>query len=82
MRLDTVLIERVRVAFEKYGEQQSTHEGLGVITEEYQELIDAIRHNDRAAIVEEALDLACAAMQLAGTAERCTAEFAQRSGLK
>lgn len=38
------------------------HEGLGIIVEEYDELIDAIRANDRSETVKESADLAVACM--------------------
>jgi hypothetical protein len=39
----------------------STHEGLGVLTEEYQELIEAIRSNDLRKVCKEAIDVAVTA---------------------
>lgn len=36
----------------------STHEALGVITEEYKELIDAVQSNERNAIFLELIDIA------------------------
>lgn len=57
----------------KHGPQAyaSRHESLGVITEEYFELVDAIKANDGIEFDAEALDLACAAMfHLAGLFER------------
>ncbi len=40
----------------------SPHEGLGVITEEYHELIQAIHDNNSVATAKESLDLAVAAV--------------------
>jgi len=54
-----------------YGPFRSTHEGLGVLTEEYAELVEAIRSNDLAAVREEAIQLSAVAMRLA---ESCSNE--------
>lgn len=62
---------RISRAIAKYGPFTSTAEGLGVITEEYQELIAAVRSNDLSAVRAEALDVAAAALKLAGD---CTNE--------
>jgi hypothetical protein len=42
----------------------SNHEGLGVIVEEYDELIEAIRSNDNTKVLNEAIDLAVACLWL------------------
>jgi len=39
----------------------STHEGLGVITEEYHELVDAVQSNEPSDYKSECLDVAVAA---------------------
>lgn len=52
-------------AQERYGNFESTHEALGVITEEYYELITAIRGNRMDRIRGEALQVAAAALRLA-----------------
>lgn len=36
----------------------STHEGLGIITEEFHELVDAVKSNDKDAFEKECLDVA------------------------
>jgi NTP pyrophosphatase (non-canonical NTP hydrolase) len=36
----------------------SVHEALGIITEEYKELIDAVQSNDRKHVMDELLDVA------------------------
>lgn len=38
------------------------HEGLGILTEEYDELIDAVRSNDRAQVEKELIDIAVGAL--------------------
>jgi hypothetical protein len=40
----------------------SSHEALGIITEEYHELIEAVQANDPDAVDEEMVDIAVAAM--------------------
>jgi NTP pyrophosphatase (non-canonical NTP hydrolase) len=52
------LLRRAAAAEERYGPFASTHEALGVASEEWDELRDAIRANDIEAIRSEALDLA------------------------
>ena len=53
----------------RFGPFTSSHEGLGVVTEEYDELKDAIRANDPAAIIREAVQLAAVAWRLAEAME-------------
>lgn len=36
----------------------SQHEILGIITEEFHELVEAVRNNDRSELIEELLDVA------------------------
>jgi NTP pyrophosphatase (non-canonical NTP hydrolase) len=52
-------------AQERFGNPASTHEALGVITEEYFELVHAIRTNRLDRIREEALQVSAAALRLA-----------------
>jgi len=52
-------------ADERFGPFHSTHEGLGVLEEEYRELKDAVHDNDTDAIVKEALQVAAVATRLA-----------------
>jgi NTP pyrophosphatase (non-canonical NTP hydrolase) len=49
----------------KYGAFTSTHEALGVLIEEYEELKDAIRANDLSAVAHEAVQVAAVAARLA-----------------
>ena len=65
----------------KYGMFTSTHEALGVLTEEYYELIEAVRANDFAKIWKEAQQVSAVAARLADQSlqdERTP--FAKRSG--
>jgi NTP pyrophosphatase (non-canonical NTP hydrolase) len=53
----------------RYGNPASTHEALGVITEEYHELIGAIQGNRMDRIRMEALQMSAAALRLAEACE-------------
>lgn len=55
---------RIEDADAKYGNFASTHEALGVCSEEWDELRAAIHANDLRAIRHEALDLASALIRL------------------
>ena len=61
-------IERLRgeieVADEKYGPFTSAHEGYGVLAEEVDELLQAIRKNELLRIEHEALQVAAVALRL------------------
>jgi hypothetical protein len=52
-------------AHERYGMFASTHEALGVIVEEYTELITAIQGNRMDRIRAEAIQVSAAALRLA-----------------
>jgi len=54
----------------RFGNPASTHECLGVITEEFHELVDAIRGNRMDFIRGEALQLAAASLRLAEACEK------------
>lgn len=56
---------RIAAATCRYGKIQSTHEGLGVALEEWNELQDAVHDNDLAAIERECLDLAAVLLRMA-----------------
>ena len=61
----------------RWGPFKSSHEGLGVLTEEYHELVTAIRGNRLDKIRAEAIQVAAAALRLA---EACgDTGFAARS---
>lgn len=59
------LASEVIEADDRYGPFASSHEGLGVLTEEYHELVEAIRSNKSESIREEALQVAAVAVRLA-----------------
>jgi NTP pyrophosphatase (non-canonical NTP hydrolase) len=56
---------RIDKAVERYGAIASTHEGLGVACEEWDELRDAIRANDLQAVERECIDLAAVLIRMA-----------------
>lgn len=58
------LLRRAAAAKERYGPFASAHEALGVASEEWDELRDAIRANDMDAIRAESLDLAAVLVRL------------------
>ena len=61
----------------RFGPFHSSHEGLGVLREEYLELEDAIRANDGTAIRRESIQIAAVALRLAEAT--ATPEFKERS---
>lgn len=63
----------------KYGAFTSSHEGLGVLTEEVMELTRAIHANALESIRMEAIQVAAVALRLAFHC-RGNAAFAERSG--
>lgn len=71
---------RMDRAATSYGPIASTHEALGVILEELDELLAAIRANDMLHIRDEALDLAAIAIRLAETASDPDSPMVARSG--
>jgi NTP pyrophosphatase (non-canonical NTP hydrolase) len=78
-------IERAEL---RYGPFTSTHEALGVLVEELDELRGAIRSNVLASVAREAMQVAAVALRLAAECRRATGlsdegwaadAFAQRS---
>lgn len=59
------LVSRMARSSRRYGPIVSTHEGLGVALEEWDELRDAVRENDHPAIERECLDLAAVLIRMA-----------------
>jgi NTP pyrophosphatase (non-canonical NTP hydrolase) len=63
----------------RYGPIASSHEGLGVCLEEWDELRAAVQANDLQKIKHEALDLAAACLRLAeATSDRSFIERSQK----
>ena len=74
------LHDRIKKADAIYGAPASAHEMLGVIAEEYAELIEAVRSGKSGSVEWEALDIAAAAVRLAYACHAPTTAFAERSG--
>ena len=74
------LIDRIESADATYGCPASAHEMLGVIAEEYAELVEAVRRGKSGSVSWEALDLAAACIRLADACEQAAEPFATRSG--
>lgn len=55
---------RMFIAEQRYGPFASTHEALGVASEEWDELRDAVRANDLNAIKHECVDLVAVLLRL------------------
>lgn len=55
----------MEIAEDRYGPFASTHEALGVILEEFEELREAIQSNDAERIKRECIDLAAPVIRLA-----------------
>lgn len=73
--------QRIDRANGRYGPPASAHEMLGVIAEEYAELIEAVRSGKSGGVEWEALDLAAAAIRLAYAChDPMASAFAERSG--
>jgi NTP pyrophosphatase (non-canonical NTP hydrolase) len=56
---------RIERTQERYGDFASTHEALGVASEEWDELREAVRRNALAGVEQECLDLAAVLIRLA-----------------
>lgn len=69
----------------QYGDFTSTHEALGVLVEEWDELRAAIHDNAAAAIRDEAIQVAAVALRLAALCDvdddNAARRFRERSGL-
>lgn len=59
------IYKRVNRANDRYGSLASTHEGIGVALEEWDELRDAVKANDFNLIYDECLDLAAVLIRMA-----------------
>ncbi len=62
--IDRVAAE-MQSASDRYGDFTSTHEGYGVLAEEVDELLEAIRSNDRSRIEDEAVQVSAVAARIA-----------------
>ena len=72
-------------ARERYGPFTSTHEALGVLCEEFDELKEAIHQNALGSIQNEAIQVSAVAFRLAVICEKamlgCAEAFKRRSGI-
>ncbi len=73
------IIQEAADAHARYGDFTSTHEALGVLTEEMDELLEAVRSNDLGAVALEARQVAAVAARLCRCARENTKAFAPRS---
>ncbi len=64
-QIRTWLQQRMEHSQARYGPFASTHEALGVASEEWDELREAIKKNDLDVIQHECLDLAAVLLRLA-----------------
>lgn len=66
----------------RFGTLRSTHEALGVLLEEFDELKDAIHRNSREDIRKEAIQVAAVALRLANACASSPpdSDFSTRSG--
>lgn len=78
----TAIIDEAIRCGKKYGQPTSTHESMGVLLEEFAELRDAVRANDRIAIMQEAVQVAAAAYRLAWECKTPSIYFFNRSGFE
>lgn len=67
-------------AYGRYGNPTSTHESLGVLLEEVDELKAAIHRNDPQGVAEEAIQVAAVAYRLALVVYSGNVAFHDRSG--
>jgi hypothetical protein len=78
------VVAEAEAARAKYGDFTSTHEALGVLEEERDELRAAIHENKLAAIQREAIQVAAVALRLADVCQRAidgeAPVFRDRSG--
>ena len=60
----SLVAQKMKVRLEHCGEGTfaSQHEILGIITEEYHELVQAVQNNDKDELIEELLDVAVGAV--------------------
>lgn len=78
VRLADVWLESNR-SRRRYGPYRSSHEGYGVLAEEVDELLEAIRANDLSAVRNEAIQVASVALRIAS---ENSPEYIERSGFK
>ncbi len=76
-----LVLHEARKAQDKYGPPSSSHESLGVLLEEFQELTSAIRGRSLAEVAKESIQVAAVALRLAAACLCASSEFKERSSL-
>lgn len=79
MRWLEAIQAEAQTAESRYGPFTSTHEALGVLIEEVDELREAVRHNALGSIEMEALQVAAVCLRLARQCRQPLSAFAERS---
>lgn len=77
--VETDVRSRALIAAAEYGSFASSHEALGVASEEWDEFKDAIHANDLKAAAHEAIDLAAVLMRFAAAVSEGDARMIARS---
>jgi NTP pyrophosphatase (non-canonical NTP hydrolase) len=67
--LFNAVLEEAAYASERWGDFASSHEALGVLTEEYHELLEAVRLNNVEWMRREAIQVSAVALRLAHACE-------------
>ena len=83
MKIIEEIEQEMATASATYGPFTSSHEALGVITEEFWELVEAVRSNSFLSVEQEAIQLAAACIRLAeqsGEIRGSFTDFGKRSG--
>jgi len=75
------VLKEIENAENRYGAFASSHEALGVLTEEVFELTGAIQKNSAVGIYEESIQVAAVCLRLAAQVEKSGTFFAGRSNL-
>lgn len=75
------VITEANEAERRYGAPASSHESLGVLMEEIQELIEAVRGHDANAVTKEAIQVSAVALRLAACCMARDPAFLARSRL-
>ena len=76
----TAALQIAHRAERRYGPFTSTHEALGVMAEEWDELRTAVHSNSLDVMAKEAEDVAAAALRFAAACRAPSEAFARRSG--
>ena len=80
--MNSAILPEIKRSEERFGTFHSSHEALGVLIEELEELTMAIRENDRLSVEAEAVQVSAAALRLAHCCWSAKEEFLKRSGMQ